>query len=150
MSALANQQLVRDYFRNPSADAFTADALLHDTSQPHPLRGRDSIEAFLRMLLQEAFPDGAYEVHAVLADERCAMAEWTFRGTNTGPVMEFPATGRAVEFSGVSVYEFEGESFSHVRIYYDTGTLADQLGLTGGRIPVSERSRWTEWWAERR
>jgi predicted ester cyclase len=82
----------------------------------------------------------------VLADDRCAVAEWTFRGTHTGPAMGVPPTGRRVEFSGVSIYEIEGGSFSRARIYYDTGTLADGLGFTGGRLPETERSRWAEWW----
>lgn len=146
MSAQANQQLIRKYFQNVSADFFAEDAQLHDTSQPRPLKGRESIRAFLRIFLDEAFPDGAYELHSVIADERCGMAEWTFRGTNTGAVMDSPATGRSVEFSGVSVYEIEDGRFRRARIYYDTGNLAEQLGFTGGRIPQTERGRWTEWW----
>lgn len=145
MPSQATQQLVREYFRSPSADFFAGEAQLHDTSQPRALRGREEIAAFLR-LFREAFPDGAYELHTVLADGERAAAEWTFRGTHSGPAMEVPATGRSVEFSGVSVYEVEGSRFLRARIYYDTGTLADQLGFTGDRLPPSERSRWSEWW----
>ena len=149
MTARSNQQLVRDYLRELSADYFAEDAQLHDTSQPAPLRGRDSIRSFLRMFAGEAFPDGAYEVHNVVADDRCAVAEWTFRGTQSGPAMGAPATGRRVEFSGVSVYEIADGAFTRARIYYDTGTLADQLGFSGDRLPLSERSRWSDWWEGR-
>lgn len=146
MSAKENHELVQRYFQGPNADFFTEDAQLHDTSQPQPLRGRTAIAAFLQMFLGEAFPDGAYELHNVITDQRCAMAEWTFRGTNTGPAMGDPPTGRLVEFSGVSVYEVQDGRFRRARIYYDTGRLADQLGFTGGRIPATERARWDEWW----
>lgn len=146
MSAEANRQLLQEYFRQPDADFFAENAQLHDISQPRPLRGRDFIRAFLRLFLREAFPDGAYELHSLVADERFAVAEWTFRGTHTGSAMGAEPTGRRVEFSGVSVYEVEKGRFARARIYYDTGNLADQLGFVGGRIPSTERDRWTEWW----
>jgi len=146
MSAQANQQLVREYFRAPDASYFAEDGQLHDTSQPHALRGRDAIGTFLRMFVPEALPGGAYDLHNVLADERRAVAEWTFRGTHSGPAMEVAPTGRRVEFSGVSVYEIQEGRFVRARIYYDTGTFADQLGFVGDRLPRRERRRWAEWW----
>lgn len=149
MPVQTNEQLVRDYFRSPGPEPFVEDAQLHDTSQPGPLRGRESIGAFLRMF-HDAFPDGAYELHHVVADAALCMAEWTFRGINTGPAMGVPPTGRRVEFSGVSVFEIQGGRFARGRIYYDTGTLADQLGLTGERVPRSERSAWADWWERQR
>ena len=148
MSGRTHEQLLRDYFRQVSADYYTADAVLRDMSSPGPLHGREAIRRFLRMYLEEGFPDGRYELHRVMSDAGGVMAEWTFRGTNTGPLMGTEPTGRRVEFSGVSVYEVEGELFSRARIYYDTGALADQLGLTGGRVPPGERARWGEWWED--
>ena len=145
MSAQANEQLIREYFQSVRGDYFSEDAQLHDISQPQPLQGRASIEAFLRMF-GAAFPDGAYELRVVLAGDRSGIAEWTFRGTHTGSAMGAEPSGRPIEFSGVSVYEIEDGRFVRGRIYYDTGNLADQLGFTGGRIPPGERDRWTEWW----
>lgn len=148
MSAQANEKLIREYLASPSGEFFAENAQFHDISQPEPLRGRDSIRTFLKMFFGEAFPDGAYQLHSAIADDRHAMVEWTFRGTHTGSLMGAPPTGRVVEFSGVSVYEIENGKFARARIYYDTGNLADQLGLTGGRIPQTERIRWVDWWEQ--
>jgi hypothetical protein len=58
---------------------------------------------------------------------------------STGP--HPPRPHRNVEFSGVSAYEIEQGLFTEARIYYDTGALADQLGLLGQRLPRSERDQ---------
>jgi steroid delta-isomerase-like uncharacterized protein len=149
MSAASNEQLIRRYFENVDADFYTENAELHDMSQPRPLKGRAAIRAFLQMYLGEAFPTGGYQVNRVFADDGGAAAEWTFRGSNTGPLMGVPPTQRAVEFSGVSVYEIEDGLFTRARIYYDSGALAEQLGLFGQRLPRSEREQWHHWWSER-
>ena len=149
MSADETRQLVERYYGAPSADFYREDAEFHDMSQPRPLRGRDEIAAFLRMFHHDAFPGGSYEVRTVVAEDAHAAVEWVFRGVNTGSAMGGPATGRAVEFPGVSVYRVSGGAIDAVHVYYDTGRLATQLGLTGGRIPSTERERWFEWWRER-
>jgi steroid delta-isomerase-like uncharacterized protein len=146
MSEAGNEQLVRRYFEKIDADFYAEDAHLRDMSQAHSLRGREAIRAFLFMYLEEAFPNGGYELKNVIASETAAAAEWTFRGMNTGPLMGVPPTHRNVEFSGVSVYEIHGGLFTEARIYYDTGALADQLGLLGQRLPRSERDQWQDWW----
>jgi steroid delta-isomerase-like uncharacterized protein len=150
MSAADNAELVRRYFQKVDAGYYAADAELQDMSQPQALQGREAIRDFLAMYLGEAFPDGAYQLHRVLADEVSAAAEWTFRGTNTGPLMGEPATGREVVFSGVTVYDIRDGLFTRACVYYDTGLVADQLGLVGQRLPLRERERWTEWWGSRR
>jgi ketosteroid isomerase-like protein len=52
--------------------------------------------------------------HAVEGDDRCAL-EWTSKGTL--------ATGRPVEYRGVTVVEFDGEAVSRLRTYYDTAAF---------------------------
>ncbi|CAN5790207.1 hypothetical protein BH23GEM6_BH23GEM6_01390 [soil metagenome] len=149
MPAAENEQLVRSYFSDISADYYSEDAELHDMSQAQPLRGREAIRGFLTMYLEEAFPEGAYQVNRVIADADGAAAEWTFRGLNQGPLMGVDATHRSVEFSGVSVYQIRDGRFTSARIYYDSGTLADQLGVLGQRLPRSEREHWQDWWTAR-
>lgn len=148
MPAERNREIIRGYLRRPTAEAYAQDAELHDTSQPAPFRGHAEIGAFLEMFL-EAFPEGEYELHSLLADGDAVAAEWTFRGVNRGSAMGHPPTGRAVEFAGASVYDLRDGRIQRARVYYDTGRLAEQLGLTGARIPASERLRWQEWWGAR-
>ena len=52
--------------------------------------------------------------HAVEGADRAAL-EWTSSGTL--------ATGRPVRYRGVTVVEFEGESVSRLRTYYDTAAF---------------------------
>jgi ketosteroid isomerase-like protein len=52
--------------------------------------------------------------HAVEGDDRCAL-EWS----STGSL----ATGRPVEYRGVTVVEFDGPKVAHLRTYYDTAAF---------------------------
>lgn len=149
MSAEQTRRLLESYFQSPSPDLYAEDAEFHDMSQPRPLRGRQEIGDFLRMFHEEAFPGGGYELRSLLVEESSAAAEWTFRGVNTGAAMGGPATGRAVEFHGSTHYQLSDGRITRARVYYDTGSLASQLGLTGSRLPNTERERWFEWWRER-
>jgi steroid delta-isomerase-like uncharacterized protein len=83
-----------------------------------------------------AFPDGTCEVTNVIAQGDCVIAEFTGRGTHTGPLKgptgEIPATGRRAEIQSVEVFRFRGEKIAESRLYFDAATLMSQLGLGMG------------------
>ena len=64
-----------------------------------------------------------------LADES-AVAETTWRGTHIGPFAGVAATGSAVEFTVAVVVEFRDGLMAGERFYWDTASLARQLGVT--------------------
>jgi len=53
--------------------------------------------------LCHAFPDGRWEVDDLVAEVDKVVVRWTFRGTQTMPWMELPATNRRVNYAGISI-----------------------------------------------
>ena len=72
---------------------------------------------------REAFPDLEITVDKQVAEGDLVAVRWTARGTNTGAGNGIPATGRAVQVSGTTLFRL-----SDGRIV-EEWTCADSLGL---------------------
>lgn len=83
-----------------------------------------------------AFPDGKIEVTNLVAQGDLVVAEFTGRGTHTGPLMgpggEIPPTGRRVELQCVECLRFRNGKIVEARAYFDAATLMTQIGITAG------------------
>jgi steroid delta-isomerase-like uncharacterized protein len=77
--------------------------------------GPAAVERTFARLLR-AFPDAVFTGDTIVEGDRVALA-WTLRGTHKAPFLNVPATGRTVEFRGVSML-----------------TVADGLIVRGTRI----------------
>ena len=82
---------------------------------------------------REAFPDGECKVTNVIVQGNWAVVEFVNRGTQTGPLHsslgEFPPSGRRMEARYCSVMRVENGKVVEGRDYYDSATIARQLGL---------------------
>jgi steroid delta-isomerase-like uncharacterized protein len=83
-----------------------------------------------------SFPDMDYHVHRTLAAEPVALTQWTFTGTNDGPLTppvfdrHIEATGRTVRLRGATVYEVRDGLIRRETTYIDLGSLLVELGIT--------------------
>jgi ketosteroid isomerase-like protein len=75
---------------------------------------RDDPEAFWREYRDQFDDLSTTFTHAVEGEDRCAL-EWKSTGTL--------ATGRPIEYRGVTVLEFDGSAVSRLRTYYDTAAF---------------------------
>jgi steroid delta-isomerase-like uncharacterized protein len=76
------------------------------------------------------FPDLRFEVlGAVPGDGGTVAARWLMRGTNTEPLADKPATGRAIALPGADFIAVENGKILSVDGYFDQKTMAKQLGL---------------------
>ncbi len=132
MSAQDNIQIVQGYMANHDPKFMAADATFHDYSQAEPLRGREAIGAMLDMFYHTAFSDARAEPRNLAADDKSVILEFTFHGVNTGSLMGLPPTGKRVEIPMCAVYDVEGGVIRRARLYYDSATMAKQLGLMPG------------------
>jgi steroid delta-isomerase-like uncharacterized protein len=102
-----------------------------DPTTPGPLTGA-AIEKYARGLWS-AFPDLSFEMARFMEGEDGAgssiSAEWVMRGTNTGPMMGLPPTGRAVEVRGVDIAMVEDGKLRSVQGYFDSAAVPRALGL---------------------
>ncbi|HEX6307510.1 MAG TPA: ester cyclase [Longimicrobiales bacterium] len=67
---------------------------------------RDDFKEYHRAFLN-AVPDIKAEVLWVIAEGDTAIASWRGTGTHTGAGLGIPPSGRPVDFTGLSVFEFE-------------------------------------------
>jgi steroid delta-isomerase-like uncharacterized protein len=72
---------------------------------------------------REAFPDLKVTVDKQVAEKDLVAVRWTARGTNTGTGNGIPATGRAVQITGTTLFRMAD---GHIA---EEWTCADSLGL---------------------
>lgn len=91
--------------------------------------GMNGVRQFYEQLMK-ALPDLEIEVRRQHITDDAILLEVMIRGTQLGPWRGLPATGRRVEIPLCGVYTFDSDDrLSGERIYYDRGTVLNQLGV---------------------
>ena len=90
-----------------------------------------SREEFIR--LQESFlvsfPDQRVTVEQLIAEGDYVAVRATYTGTQTGPMGEFPATGRKVEAPFLAIFRIEAGQVAELWVEWDNLAMLTQLGL---------------------
>jgi steroid delta-isomerase-like uncharacterized protein len=86
-----------------------------------------------------AFPDQEIEIVKLHPADDALLMEAIARGTHTGPFRGLPPTGRRFEQQFIAIFVFEGDALVCERVYYDTATVLQQLGIA--RAPDSLSGR---------
>lgn len=89
--------------------------------------------------LNRAFPDQEIEIVALHSADQAVLMEAIARGTHAGALRGLPPTGRRFEQRFLAIFVFEGEALVCERVYYDTATVLQQLGIA--RDPASLTGR---------
>ena len=91
---------------------------------------------------REAFPDLNITVDKQVAERDLVVVRWTARGTNTGAGNGFPATGRAVEITGTTLFRMADGRIAEEWTCADSLGLMKQLGLlaTPAAAPAADGS----------
>lgn len=78
---------------------------------------------------REAFPDLNITVDKQVAERDLVAVHWTARGTNTGTGNGIPATGRAVQITGTTLFRMADGRIAEEWTCADSFGLMKQLGL---------------------
>ena len=82
---------------------------------------------------REAFPDGECKVLNIIVQDNWAVVEYVNRGIHSGTLRSslgtFEPTGRSVEVRYCSVMRVENGKVVEGRDFYDSATIARQLGI---------------------
>jgi steroid delta-isomerase-like uncharacterized protein len=78
-----------------------------------------------------AFPDQRNEIHTLRHADDAVVVEFDLLGTHLGTFAGFDPTGRTFRCRMAAIFEFDGDRIVCERIYFDSGTLLRELGLTG-------------------
>jgi steroid delta-isomerase-like uncharacterized protein len=134
----ANLELLEYYVEHYNAGDLASCMALYaeDASQrmhDGVFEGVEDIRARLARDL-EAFADAKYVVDSFFAAGDKFADEWTFTGTNTGPLRlpdgaVIPPTGKRVEIKGMEYVEVRDGKIVVDNLYYDFMSAVAQLGL---------------------
>jgi steroid delta-isomerase-like uncharacterized protein len=146
MATLDNAAILREAYEawnkkdlDRVASFSTTDALMTVVPFGSKLTTREYEENWAR-----AFPDGKIEVKSIVAQGDLVCAEFTGRGTHTGPFAgpagEIPPTGRRLELQCVECVRFRNGKITEGRSYFDSASMMAQLGLTTGASATQPRT----------
>lgn len=125
--AESNQQLVHRFYDLLNAGALDrlGEVVSPDFAAADGSRGPAQF-AKVMGALRAGFPDIHYTVDEVVADATRAAVRWTWRGTNSAPFRDFPASGKRVANSGMAIFGIAGGKITSAT------TETDRLGFLIG------------------
>jgi steroid delta-isomerase-like uncharacterized protein len=97
------------------------------TSEVHD--GPEEVMAYYRAS-RTTFPDQRNEVRSVHHSDDAVIVEFDLMGTQHGPLLGMAPTGRSFRCPMIAVFVFDDEGIVNERVYFDSGTILGQLGLT--------------------
>ncbi len=150
MATVDNTAIVKqlyDAFNAKDLDRFesycSADARMTVVPFGARVTPREHAEVFAR-----AFADGKIEPTQFVAQGDWVVAEFTGRGTQTGPFAspagELPATNRRAELRFIEIFRCRSGKIVEGRSYFDVASLLAQLGLApaaGARPAATQQPR---------
>jgi steroid delta-isomerase-like uncharacterized protein len=137
MTLADNRLLARRYFDEilNSGNFSRAEALLASDfvfrNPPVVARGIDEFTAAIGSV-RAAFPDLRFTIHDEIAEGDKVVIRWTVTGTQRGEFFGRPASGRAIDVSGINIFQITGGKIQEIWVNMDRLGEAEQLGWTGG------------------
>ena len=104
-----------------------------------PLRGPAGFKPFFRRF-REAFPELEVVVEETVSEGDKVAARCTVRGRHGGDTLGFAASGRAVEFTGMTIARVRGGKIVEAWNNFDFMSMFQQLGApVPGAAPAAPR-----------
>jgi steroid delta-isomerase-like uncharacterized protein len=137
MSTQTNKQAVRRFFeeawnqgRLAVVDELVAkNSVGHDPGRPANIPdGSEGVKMMIQAY-RTAFPDIHFTVDDMIAEGEEVTARFTATGTNTGPLMGRPATGKQTTITGIVIDRFDHGQVVEAWVNWDQLSQLRQLGL---------------------
>ena len=87
-------------------------------------------------MLRRGFPDLHFVVEDLIGEGDKVVVRYTISGTNTGPFMGRPPSGKAATWGGVTVITVKGGKFQEEWVYPDRLSLLQQVGVIPASVPA--------------
>ncbi len=138
MSIEENKKIIQDMFdvffnqgNLASADNFIAPDIIYHPFPPTFPAGPDGFRLVFKML-STSFPDQHIAIDDIIAEGDKVVVRSTFSGTQTGPLMGFPPTGKHCTQSQISIFYLANGKVSEYWFNADDLGMIRQLGLLPG------------------
>ncbi len=112
----------------------------HRHCQATPDVSVETLDEFKAMMKDYggAFSDGQVEIFEMIAEGDFVAIIGTYRGTHTGPMGEFAATGKALDSEFAGYHRFEDGKIVETWVTWDNLAMLQQLGLFPPSQPAGE------------
>jgi steroid delta-isomerase-like uncharacterized protein len=90
--------------------------------------GEEEVRAYFART-RTAFPDQRNELRALRHSDDAVVVEFDLLGTHLGPLQGIEPTGRSFRCPMLALFVFDGDGIVCERVYYDSASIARQLGL---------------------
>ncbi|HEY5003800.1 MAG TPA: ester cyclase [Ktedonobacteraceae bacterium] len=114
-----------------SADDFIAPDIIYHPFPPTFPTGPDGFR-FVFQMLSSTFPDQHIAVDDIIGEGDKVVVRSTFSGTQTGPLMGFPPTGKHCTQSQISIFRLANGKVIEYWFNADDLGMIRQLGLLPG------------------
>lgn len=114
-----------------SADDFIAPDVIYHPFPPTFPAGPDGFR-FVFKMLSSSFPDQHIAIDDIIAEDDKVVVRSTFSGTQTGPLMGFPPTGKHCTQSQIGIFRLANGKVSEYWFNADDLGMIRQLGLLPG------------------
>ena len=136
MSEAANKALVLRFYEavwnrgngDVAYEVFAPDYVRHDLRPTEAVPGPEG-QKRIAADFRAAFPDLRFDVEFAIAEGDYVAARWTATGTHLGPSGALEPTGRAITFSAVNIFRFEGGKVAELWNHRDDLGLMQQVGI---------------------
>jgi hypothetical protein len=97
--------------------------------------GPEEMKGTVRMVTA-AFPDNHHEVDEIMVDGDRVVLRCTLTGTQKGPFMGIPPTGRKIEVTEIHIYRLVDDKAVEHRVGRDDLGAMRQLGIIADAVPA--------------
>ena len=109
-------------------EVYAANVVQHDPGSPAPVTSSAALKQYAAVY-RGAFPDLHFTIDDLIAEGDKVLWRFTSRGTQTGPLMNIPATGRPGQITGMVLFRFADGKIAEVWVNIDNLGLLQQLGV---------------------
>jgi steroid delta-isomerase-like uncharacterized protein len=143
MSTEENKDLVRRWWAGLNQgnaldivdEIYSPDYVLHDPSQPEPVRGVQGVREFVSSVLS-AFPDAQYTIESLIAEGDKVVQHISTQGTHQGEFQGVPATGKPVMVWVMVISRIADNKVVEEWQLFDALGMLQQMGV----IPQSDQA----------
>lgn len=141
----ANKELVRQFAELTNAadwdglaEVVAEDFTRHSAATAGPAITSRAEFIQLQKGFLSSFPDQHIKLEKLVAEGDLVAALATYSGTQTGPMGEFPATGKRVEAPFLAMFRIESGRIAELWVEWDNVAMLEQLGLFPSPPPTAE------------
>lgn len=112
------------------AALFSDNATYEEVCSGRFYTGKAAIKNYMVATI-EGMPDSKFEIVSIVADEKKAVVEWIWKGTNTvgWPQLNLPATDKTMTLKGISIMEIENAKIVKNKDYWDWNSFMKGIGV---------------------